>query len=118
MIAVGFSPRLARQGWPCRGATIEAAQTSLRDGAALHLIRGLKPTATTVRPDGTRPQPLRVALPCRFVPSSDMATNTIALELDAYEKLRTARKIGESLSEIVRRASFTVAPVTGESLRA
>ena len=47
-----------------------------------------------------------------------MATNTIALELDADEKLRRARKIGESLSEVVRRASFTDAPLTGESLRA
>ena len=47
-----------------------------------------------------------------------MATKTIALELDAYEKLRTARKAGESLSEVVRRASFADAPLTGESLRA
>ena len=47
-----------------------------------------------------------------------MATKTIALELDAYEKLRTARKAGESLSEVVRRASFPDAPLTGENLRA
>ena len=47
-----------------------------------------------------------------------MATKAIALELDAYEKRRTARKAGESLSEVVRRASFTDAPATGESLRA
>ena len=123
MIAVGFSPWLARQGWPCRVATFEASQTSLRDGAALHFIRGLKPTATIVRPEGRGhsrliTQPPQVALPCHFVHSSDMATKTIALELDAYEKLRTARKAGESLSEVVRRASFADAPLTGESLRA
>jgi len=53
-----------------------------------------------------------------FVYLSGMATKTIALELDAYEKLRTARKAGESFSEVVRRASFGDAPLTGENLRA
>ena len=47
-----------------------------------------------------------------------MATKTITLELDAYEKLRTAKKGGESFSEVVRRAEFTHAPLTGENLRA
>jgi predicted CopG family antitoxin len=46
-----------------------------------------------------------------------MATKTITLELDAYEKLRTAKKAGESFSEVVRRASFFDAPLTGEKLR-
>jgi hypothetical protein len=49
---------------------------------------------------------------------SGMATKTISLEIDAYEKLRTARKAGESFSEVVRRASFSEAPLTGETLRA
>jgi len=47
-----------------------------------------------------------------------MATKTITLELDAYEKLRAAKKAGESFSEVVRRASFSDAPLTGETLRA
>jgi hypothetical protein len=47
-----------------------------------------------------------------------MATKTITLELDAYEKLRTAKKAGESFSEVVRRASFSDGPLTGENLRA
>jgi len=33
-----------------------------------------------------------------------MATMTITLELDAYEKLRAAKKPGESFTEVVRRA--------------
>lgn len=47
-----------------------------------------------------------------------MATKTITLELDAYEKLRTEKKAGESFSEVVRRATFVDAPLTGEKLRA
>jgi hypothetical protein len=35
-----------------------------------------------------------------------MATKTISLELDAYEKLRRAKKGGESFSAVVRRARF------------
>ncbi len=46
-----------------------------------------------------------------------MATKTITLELDAYEKLRTAKKAGESFSEVVRRAAFADAPLTGENLQ-
>ncbi len=47
-----------------------------------------------------------------------MATKTITLELDAYERLRAAKKSGESFSEVVRRAEFAESPLTGESLRA
>jgi hypothetical protein len=47
-----------------------------------------------------------------------MATKTISLELDAYEKLEKARKAGESYSDVVRRASLADAPLTGERLRA
>jgi hypothetical protein len=45
-----------------------------------------------------------------------MATKTITLEIDAYEKLRAAKKAGESFSEVVRRASFADGPLTGEAL--
>lgn len=47
-----------------------------------------------------------------------MATKTITLEMDAYEKLQTAKKAGESFSEVVRRAEFANAPATGASLLA
>lgn len=47
-----------------------------------------------------------------------MATKTISLEIDAYNKLRAAKKAGESFSEVVRRAEFDEAPLTGERLRA
>ena len=46
-----------------------------------------------------------------------MATKTISLELDAYEKLRAAKKAGESFSDVVRRAMFMDEPLTGASLR-
>jgi hypothetical protein len=45
-----------------------------------------------------------------------MATKTITLELDAYEKLRSAKRGGESFTEVVRRALWLDAPATGESL--
>jgi putative antitoxin of VapBC-like toxin-antitoxin system len=43
-----------------------------------------------------------------------MATKTISLELDAYEKLRAAKKPGESFSAVVRRVEFPNSPLTGE----
>jgi predicted CopG family antitoxin len=46
-----------------------------------------------------------------------MATKTITLELDAYEKLRSAKRGGESFTEVVRRAVVEDAPVTGAVLR-
>lgn len=45
-----------------------------------------------------------------------MSTKTITLELDAYEKLRAAKKPGESFTEVVRRAEITDAPLTGAKL--
>jgi len=45
-----------------------------------------------------------------------MATKTISLELDAYEKLRSAKKGRESFSQVVRRASFQGEAFTGESI--
>jgi hypothetical protein len=46
-----------------------------------------------------------------------MPTKTITLELDAYEKLRSAKRRGESFTEVVRRAVIADAPLTGSSLR-
>jgi predicted CopG family antitoxin len=47
----------------------------------------------------------------------DVATKTIALELDAYEKLRRAKRApSESFSSVVRRAVFVDASVTASEL--
>jgi predicted CopG family antitoxin len=45
-----------------------------------------------------------------------MAKKTITLKLDAYEKLRNAKRGSESFTKVVRRAVWTNAPATGESL--
>ena len=45
-----------------------------------------------------------------------MATKTISLELDAYEKLRRAKREGESFSGVVRRASFGHPDASGASI--
>jgi hypothetical protein len=50
--------------------------------------------------------------------SSCMATKTISLELDAYEKLRQAKRPGESFSQVVRRARLEQEPATGAGLLA
>lgn len=47
-----------------------------------------------------------------------MATKTITLEMDAYEKLRGAKRPGESFTEVVRRAEFADSPLTGAGLLA
>ena len=49
---------------------------------------------------------------------SCMATKTISLELDAYEKLRAAKRPGESFSATVRRAAARFGPSdsTGRSV--
>ena len=45
-----------------------------------------------------------------------MAIKTISLELDAYEKLRRAKRGKESFSAVVRRARFDSGENTGESI--
>ncbi len=48
-----------------------------------------------------------------------MATKTISLELDAYEKLKRAKRSErESFSEVVRRARWDVEPSTGPKVLA
>ncbi len=45
-----------------------------------------------------------------------MAIKTISLELDAYEKLKRAKRGKESFSAVVRRARFDAGENTGESI--
>jgi len=45
-----------------------------------------------------------------------MATKTITLELDAYEKLRRAKRGSESFSAVVRRAHFEPEGSTGSAI--
>ena len=47
-----------------------------------------------------------------------MPTKTISLELDAYEKLRRAKRAGESFSGVVRRTRFGPADASGASILA
>jgi len=47
-----------------------------------------------------------------------MATKTISLELDAYERLRRAKREGESFSGVVRRARFGPPDARGHSILA
>ena len=47
-----------------------------------------------------------------------MATKTITLELDAYEKLRRAKRAGESFTNVVRRARFGPPDASGASILA
>jgi hypothetical protein len=46
-----------------------------------------------------------------------MPNKTITLEIDAYEKLRAAKRGGESFTEVVRRAVIPDAAPTGKTLR-
>ena len=46
-----------------------------------------------------------------------VATKTITLAVDAYEKLRRAKRDGESFTEVVRRGVWGDSPLTGASLR-
>lgn len=48
--------------------------------------------------------------------SPRMATKTISLELDAYERLKRAKRGNESFSAVVRRARFDALESTGEAI--
>ena len=45
-----------------------------------------------------------------------MSIKTISLELDAYEKLKAAKRGSESFSQVVRRARFDPEKSTGASI--
>jgi hypothetical protein len=48
-----------------------------------------------------------------------MATKTISIDLDAYERLRKARRRpSESFSAVIKRARWDLAPSTGAALLA
>ena len=49
---------------------------------------------------------------------SCMATKTISLELDAYERLKAAKGPGDSFSDVVRRATFLKKTLTAQDLLA
>ena len=51
-----------------------------------------------------------------FMHDSCMATKTISLELDAYERLKAAKGPGDSFSDVVRRATFPKKPFTAQDL--
>ena len=46
-----------------------------------------------------------------------MPTKAITLEIEAYEKLRAAKRGGESFTEVVRRAVIPASAPTGKTLR-
>lgn len=45
-----------------------------------------------------------------------MPSKTISLRIEAYERLRRAKRDGESFSDVVMRARWDDVPVTGEEL--
>ncbi len=49
---------------------------------------------------------------------SCMATKTISIEIDAYERLSNSKGPGESFSDVVRRAVFPKTALTGSLLLA
>lgn len=49
---------------------------------------------------------------------SAMPSKTISLEVDAYNRLKSTRRAGESFSEVVRRITLPPAKATGAELLA
>ena len=47
-----------------------------------------------------------------------MVTKSVTLEIDAYERLRSAKRPGESISDVVRRAVFDTPAPNGAELLA
>jgi len=47
-----------------------------------------------------------------------MPSKTISLEVDAYNRLKSTRRVGESFSEVVRRITLPSAKATGAELLA
>ena len=62
---------------------------------------------------------LRLTQLCMAVYIQDMPTKTISLEIDAYERLKNAKRAPrESFSEVVRRAIFPEESIRGAELLA
>src|SRR5690554_408851 len=81
---------------------------SLKSTAFSQLFFDLPPLS--IAPGGTPPRLRIEGWSCMV---SCMATKTISLEIDAYEKLKRANRGNESCSQVVSRARFSAEESTG-----